>query len=221
MDVKIKALLVLAATMLLVAGLLFIPAGTLDYWQAWAFMGVLFSCISFILVYFLKNDPKLIERRLRFREKEKEQRSIISLAELILFLGFLVSGLDHRFGWSDVPSELSIAADALVLIGYCLVILVFRVNSYAARTIEVEKGQKVVATGPYSVIRHPMYLGNLIMFLAMPIALGSYVGIVPMLSIIPGIVLRIKNEEEVLLRELEGYREYCKKTKYRLIPFVW
>ncbi|PIU81452.1 hypothetical protein COS70_04040 [Candidatus Micrarchaeota archaeon CG06_land_8_20_14_3_00_50_6] len=145
----------------------------------------------------------------------------IKLSSVVFLIGFLIPGLDRRFGWSNIPVEFVLAADALVLMGYAWTFLVFRENSYALRIIEVEKGQQVISTGPYSVIRHPMYLGVMIMFLATPIALGSYFALPAFLLLPPLLVYRILNEEVVLNRGLLGYGDYCKKNRYRLIPFVW
>ncbi|PIZ99607.1 hypothetical protein COX84_00800 [Candidatus Micrarchaeota archaeon CG_4_10_14_0_2_um_filter_49_7] len=143
------------------------------------------------------------------------------MSSVVFLIGFLIPGLDRRFGWSNIPVEFVLAADALVLMGYAWTFLVFRENSYALRIIEVEKGQQVISTGPYSVIRHPMYLGVMIMFLATPIALGSYFALPAFLLLPPLLVYRILNEEVVLNRGLLGYGDYCKKNRYRLIPFVW
>ena len=216
-----KALLLFPAGLLVLGAVFFIPAGTLDYWQAWLYMAVLFTPVVFVLLYFLKRDPAFLERRLKTREKEVKQKAIIKLATLIFVIGFLSPGLDRRFGWSSVPFEIVIAANALVLIGYFICFLAYRENSYAVRTIEVEKGQKVISTGPYSIVRHPLYVGVLLMLTATPIALGSYWALPPVLLLIPVIVLRILNEEEFLRRKLPGYKAYCKKTKYRLLPYVW
>lgn len=205
-----------------VMGLFFFPAaGTLDYPQAWIFMATIMVPVVFVILYFLKNDPEFLERRLRMKERETRQGLIIKFGLLVFGVGFLLPGLDRRFGWSSVPIEISLAADLAVLAGYAAVIWVFMENSYAGRTVEVEKGQKVVSTGPYYVIRHPMYLGTLVMYLAVPVALGSYATVPVFLLYIPLIVARILSEEEILRRELPGYAEYCKKTRYRLIPFIW
>lgn len=158
---------------------------------------------------------------MRMREKEEKQKSIQIFTTIFFFIGFIIPGLDYRYHWSNVPVILVIAANAIVLSGYIFVFFVFRENSYASRIIEVEKGQKVITTGPYALVRHPMYLGVLLMFLFTPLALGSYWALFFFLPLLPLIVLRILNEEEVLLRELPGYEEYCMKTKYRLIPFIW
>jgi len=216
-----EAILLFLAAIFVIGAVLFLPAGTLDYWQAWLYMAVLLVPPIFVGLYFLRNDPELLERRLKTREKEAKQKAMIKITSLIFIIGFLIPGLDRRFGWSSVPFEAVIAADLLVFIGYFIVFLVLRENSYAARTVEVEKGQKLVSTGPYAVIRHPMYFGVLLMLLATPIALGSYWALPPFLLLIPAIIFRILNEEEVLRRGLPGYTAYCRKTRYRLLPHVW
>ncbi len=220
-ELKKKAVLLYAAALLVIGLALFLPAGTLDYWQAWVYIAIVFVPVIFVGLYFLKNDSEFLARRFKTREKEAKQKLIQKAGIPIFIIGFLLPGLDRRFGWSNVPFEFIVAADILVFLGYLLIFLVFRENSYAGRTVRVEKGQKVISTGPYSVIRHPMYIGVLFMYLATPIALGSYVAVLPFLLIIPMLVFRILNEEEVLRRELPGYKEYCKKVRYRLIPFIW
>ena len=201
--------------------MLFLPAGSLDYWQAWIYCGVIFIPMFFVVFYLLKKDPALLERRMRMREKEEKQKTIIKFAYIFFFIGFIIPGLDYRYHWSNVPVLLVIAANAMVLSGYIFVFFVLRENSYASRIIEVEKGQKVITTGLYAIVRHPMYLGVLIMYLFTPLALGSYWALIFFLPLLPLIVLRLLNEEEVLLRELLGYKEYCRKTRYRLFPFIW
>ncbi len=209
------------ASALVISAFLFIPAGTLDYWQAWAYLAVVLSPAAVVIVYFMKKDPAFLERRLRTREKEARQALIIRLSIPVFFIAFLIPGLDRRFGWSAMPPWLSIAADAVVFLAYIFIFSVFRENSYAGRTIEVEKAQKVISSGPYAMIRHPMYLGQLAMYVATPLALGSYAAFPFFLLIIPVFIYRILNEEEVLRRDLPGYNEYCAKTRYRLIPHVW
>jgi protein-S-isoprenylcysteine O-methyltransferase Ste14 len=201
--------------------MLFLPAGTLYYWQAWIYCGVLLIPVSFVVFYFLKKDPELLERRMRMKEKEEKQKAIQILGIILFFIGFIIPGLDFRYHWSNVPVYLVIAANVMVLSGYILVFLVFRENSYASRIIEVEKDQKVITTGPYAIVRHPMYLGVLVMYLFTPLALGSYRAIIFFLPLIPLLVSRLLNEEEVLLRELPGYKEYCQEMRYHLIPFIW
>jgi len=221
MALKKKIVLILIAAPLVIGLALFGPAGTLDYWQAWVYMATLLVPMLFVVLYFWKKDPAFLERRLRTKEKETKQDIIIKVGTTVFTIAFLIPGFDHRFGWSDVSVEIVLAADAIVFLGYLLIFLVFKENAYAGRTVQVEKEQKVVTTGPYSVIRHPMYLGSLLLYLATPVALGSYVA-VPLFSLfVPVMILRILNEEEVLRRDLSGYTEYCNKTKYRLVPFIW
>ncbi|MFA5106567.1 MAG: isoprenylcysteine carboxylmethyltransferase family protein [Candidatus Micrarchaeia archaeon] len=203
------------------AAMLFIPAGTLDYWQGWLYMAVLFVPVSFVMLYFLKSDPEFLERRFRTREKEARQQLVVKATGIIFFIGFLIPGLDRRFGWSQMPAEVSLVSACLVLMGYAIVFIVFRENSYAGRTVEVEKGQKVISTGPYSVVRHPMYLGVIVLYVATPFALGSYWALPLFILIAPFLVIRIINEEEVLSRDLPGYGAYLGKVKYRLFPYVW
>jgi protein-S-isoprenylcysteine O-methyltransferase Ste14 len=207
--------------LIVVALCLFVPAGSLSYWQGWLYLGVLFVPLIFVGSYFLKRDPGFLERRMRMREKEAVQGRIQAISGIIFFAGFLIPGLDFRFGWSQVPVALVLAADVAVFLGYLFIFRVFRENSYAARTVEVEAGQRVVSTGPYALVRHPMYLGVTVMFLATPLALGSWWALPVFLLLPPFLVLRIRNEEDVLLRELPGYPEYCRKVRYRLIPRVW
>jgi protein-S-isoprenylcysteine O-methyltransferase Ste14 len=199
----------------------FLPAGTLNYWEAWLYLVVLFTPIFFVMQYLFRNDPGLLERRMRTREKASEQSLIIKLS-YVYFLGvFLLPGFDRRFGWSDTPVWLVLVADLIVLAGYFMVILVFRENSYASRTVEVEEGQKVIDSGPYAVVRHPMYSGLTALYVVSPLALGSYWTLIPALLIIPILVARIVSEEKILAKELPGYTDYQKKVKYRLLPGVW
>lgn len=201
--------------------LFFIPAGTLAYWEAWLYLAVILIPMFFALRYLLKNNPQLLERRMQMREKEAAQQRVIKFSLLYFLLAFILPGLDKRWGWSDVPVWVVIAADLLVLLGYAIIVMVFKENQYAARTVRVEEGQKVISSGPYAVVRHPMYVGVVLMYLASPLALGSYWALLPALLIIPILVARIINEEQVLERELNGYHDYQQSTKYRLLPGVW
>jgi protein-S-isoprenylcysteine O-methyltransferase Ste14 len=201
--------------------ILFLPAGTLAYWEAWLYLAVLLIPMFFVFRYLLKHEPQLLERRMQVREKEVAQRRIITVASVYFLLVFILPGLDRRWGWSDVPPWVVLAADLLVMLGYGLFVLVLRENQYASRTIQVEKGQQVISSGPYEIVRHPMYLGVLLMYLASPLALGSYWALLPALLIVPILAARIVNEEQVLERDLRGYREYKQVTKYRLLPRVW
>ncbi len=201
--------------------LFFWPAGTFDYWQAWVYLILLFALMLFILVYFMKNDPAVLERRMRMKEKESEQSLLIKLSYLPFLLAYLLPGFDRRFGWSQVPVWLVIVADLLFVLGYIAFFLVLRENHYASRVIEVEKSQTVITTGPYALVRHPMYSGLLLMYIFSPLALGSYWAVIPALLVVPIIIARIGNEESVLQRDLKGYTDYMKKTRYRLLPGIW
>jgi len=217
----LKALLLLALTVVVTGLLLFLPAGSLKYWQAWLFMGVLFIPFIFVVLYLIMNDPELIERRLRFKEKEAGEKLIIKLSQVIFFIGILVPGFDYRFGWSHVPVWLVILSDTVIFLGYMLVFLTFKENSYASRIVEVEKKQKLCMTGPYAVVRHPMYAGIIPMYVCVPIALGSYYALIFFVPVVGVIFYRIFDEEKILSRNLKGYKQYMNKVKYRLIPGVW
>jgi protein-S-isoprenylcysteine O-methyltransferase Ste14 len=199
----------------------FLPAGTFDYWQARVYIAVLLIPMLFVMRYLLKNDPALLERRMKSREKETEQKRIVALSSVLFVIAFLLPGFDRRFGWSHTPVWLIITADLLVLVGYAIFILVIRENSYASRVIEVTEGQKVISSGPYAWVRHPMYAGILLLYIFSPLALGSYWAVIPMIFNLPIFVARIWNEESVLTRELPGYTEYLQKVRYRLIPGIW
>jgi len=199
----------------------FWPAGTFDYWEAWVYLAMLLSFLFGTISYLLVYSPDLLTRRLRKRETEVPQILIARLLIIDVVVVFLLPGFDRRLGWSDAPAPVVLLADLVVLLGYGLVILVFRVNRYTSRTVVVDEGQAVVSAGPYAVIRHPMYVGLGLLGIASPLALGSYWAILPALLLIPLLVARILNEEETLKRDLKGYTEYMGKTKYRLIPGIW
>ena len=207
--------------LLALSAMLFLPAGTWAYWEAWVYLAILFIPVFFVLIYLLKNEPELLVRRMRLREKEAQQKLIIKLSYIPFLLAYLLPGFDKRFGWSNMPVGVVVAADILVLLGYGLIFLVFRENRYASRIVEVEQGQNVISSGPYAMIRHPMYLGAILLYVLSPLALGSYWAMIPSILIIPVIVARIWNEESVLVRDLKGYQEYMQKTRYRLIPGLW
>ena len=201
--------------------LFFLPAGAFLYWEAWVYLAILFGPMTFVLFYLLKNEPGLLARRMRMREKEAEQKLIVKLSYIPFLFAFILPGFDYRFGWSNVPVGVVIAAEILVLLGYGIVFLVFRENRYASRIIEVEQGQTVISSGPYGLVRHPMYTGSILLYVFSPLALGSYWAMIPAVLIIPFIVARIRNEEKVLEKELNGYEEYRQKVRYRLIPGIW
>ena len=217
---KIVAVRWLAATLFLIA-VFFLPAGTWDYWQGWVYIIVLVVPAAFALVFLMRKDPALLERRMRTREREPQQRLIIALSLVWFLLLFLIPGFDRRFGWSNVPVAMVIAADVLIFLGYVFVCRVFWENRFASRVVEVEQGQRVISSGPYALIRHPMYAGITVMYILTPLALGFYWALIPSSVIIPILVARIWNEEVVLLRDLKGYAEYMQKVRYRLIPGVW
>ncbi len=210
-----------AGFIIILGFMLFLPAWTFNYWQAWIYMLILAVPMIFIVRYLYQHSPKLLERRMRMREKEKTQKLIQAVLWPIFLLAFIIPGFDYRLHWSNVPLTFIIISDVLVLFGYLFVALVFKTNSYASRIIEVEKGQKVITTGPYEAVRHPMYLGVFIMYAFSTLALGSYWAMIPVSLIVPILVVRIVGEEKELLKNLEGYKEYVEKTKYRLIPGIW
>lgn len=203
------------------AAFFFLPTGRWNYWEAWIYIATIFIPMLFTLNYLLKNDSDLLKRRMRMRETQSTQKKVVSLSLLPFILAFLLPGFDKRFGWSNVPFHVALVADLFVLVSYLSVIQVFKINSYASRVVEVMKGQKVISTGPYAYVRHPMYTAVSFMYVFSPLALGSYWAMIPAALIIPLLMARIKNEEEVLEKELDGYKEYKQKTKYRLIPFIW
>lgn len=201
--------------------MLFVPAGTIDYWQAWVYICIFGASVVLIGVYLYKNDPNLLKRRSNRKEKEKSQQGI-QLYIFITYIAVLVlPSLDHRFLLSDVPLLVVIAGDVLVALGYFIIFLVLKENSFASTTIEVTLDQKVIATGPYAIIRHPMYSGAVVMLLGTPLALGSWWGLLVFILITYIIVWRLLEEEKFLAQSLSGYKEYCQKVQYRLLPFIW
>jgi protein-S-isoprenylcysteine O-methyltransferase Ste14 len=220
-NLKSKLIVRLLLTAVVAAGMLFIPAGSLKFWQAWVYMAII--CVPMLpaTIYFYKHDPRLVERRMRMKEKVSEQKLIMKLANLIFVIAFSLPGLDYRFGWSRVPLWLTMISQAVVLGSYLMTYRVLKENSFASRIIEVEAGQRVISTGPYRIVRHPLYLGATLMLLFTPFALGSYWALLAFGPLVALIVFRLLNEEKVLRRELPGYSEYCLRTRFRLIPFVW
>ena len=217
----IKVLIRLVLAIIVLGLIFFLPAGTIKFWEAWVYMGILFIPMIFVLIYLLKKDPELLERRMKMKEKEEPQKVFIKLSLLVFFIAFVIPGFDYRFEWSKVLFIVIIIADLFIFIGYLLFFLVLKENTYASRIIEVEKGQKVISTGPYAIIRHPMYSALIMMYVLSPLALGSYWAVLAVLPLPVLIIFRIKSEEKILMDKLPGYREYTQKVKYRLIPYIW
>ena len=223
MDIKLffKAITRYILGIVIVGVLLFIPANTFEYWNAWLFMGILFIPMFIAGIILMIKNPMLLKIRLEVKEKENEQKQVILYSGLMFIFGFVIAGLNYRFSWVILPKIVVIIASILFIISYILYAEVLRENTYLSRTIEVQKNQKVVDTGLYGIVRHPMYSITIILFLTMPLILGSIISFVIFL-IYPFIISkRINNEEKVLEKELKGYIDYKKKVKYRLIPFIW
>jgi protein-S-isoprenylcysteine O-methyltransferase Ste14 len=219
-----KAFCGLAILLLVMASLLFAAAGTFDYWQAWTFLAVYFIASLAITLYLMKEDPALLTRRMSggpFAEKEPAQRIIMCFAS-IGFIGLLVlPGIDRRFAWSEMPIYAAIAGDLLVVLGWLGIFLVFRENSFSSATIELAADQRVISSGPYALVRHPMYASALVMLLGIPIALGSWWGVLIIAAIIPALVWRLLDEERFLANNLQGYTAYQGRVRHRLVPLVW
>ncbi len=206
---------------LLLGALLFVPAGTPAWPQGWRLMAALFIPMLAVGVVLIFKNPELLKKRLNAKETEKDQQDVVKLSGLIFLAAFIVAGLNFRFRWIVLPDWISWVAVAIFLISYGLYAEVMRENAYLSRTVEVQENQKVVDTGLYGIVRHPMYMSTLFLFLAMPLVLGSLISFLIMLLYIPIIAKRIRNEEQVLEKDLEGYTEYRQKVKYRVIPFIW
>ena len=206
---------------LLVGALIFLPAGTFAFMNGWIFMGILFVPMFLAGLVMMAKNPELLKKRLDAKEKQREQNIVIKLSGLMFLIGFIVAGLNYRFAWHILPHWVSIAAAVVFLIAYLLYAEVLRENTYLSRTIEIQENQKVIDTGLYGIVRHPMYSVTLLLFLAMPLVLGSIISFIIFLAYPFIIAARIKGEEKFLAEELEGYKEYQKRVKYKLIPFVW
>jgi protein-S-isoprenylcysteine O-methyltransferase Ste14 len=209
---------------LVMASVLFLAAGTLDYWQAWTFLAVYFAASFAITFYLMKKDPKLLQRRMSggpAAEKLPMQKVIMSFASLGFTGLMVVPPLDHRFAWSHMPAWVVPAGDVLVVLGWLAIFFVFKANTFSSATIELAPGQKVISTGPYALVRHPMYAGGFVMLLGIPIALGSWWGMLVIAAILPALIWRLVDEENFLARNLPGYAEYRSEVRYRLIPRVW
>lgn len=221
MKLLAEALIKFICGVLLVGFLIFLPAGTFAYPCGWLFAGLLFLPMLIAGVVMLVKSPAFLKKRLDAKEKQRKQKGVVAISGLMFVAGFLVAGLDFRFGWSNMQSWVVITASVLFLIAYGLYAEVMRENAYLSRTIKVEEGQSVVDNGLYGVVRHPMYAVTILLFLMIPLILGSWYALIAFVFYPAIIVIRLKNEEDLLTRELPGYAEYKKKVKYRLIPFVW
>ena len=219
-----QAFLGLVQLVVLLAILLFLPAWSFNYWQAWVFLIIFAISVFLITLFFLKKDPSLIQSRLKAgpaAEQQKSQKMIQALASIFFILPFITASIDHRLGWSRVPTWAVLLGDVLVALGLYIVFLVFRENTFTSATIEVQDEQKVISTGPYAVIRHPMYSGAFIMLLGIPLALGSWWAFIFVFLLFAAIVWRLLEEEKFLSKKLPGYASYREKVRYRLMPFIW
>lgn len=220
-NLLIQALAKFILGVILLGLLIFLPAGSLQYWQAWLLMGILFVPMLCAGLVMMGKNPELLRKRLNAKEEEKEQKTVVKLSGLLFVAAFVVAGLNWRFGWCVLPDWAVWVSAGLFLICYLLYAEVLRENTYLSRTIEVQENQKVIDTGLYGVVRHPMYMATTVLFLMMPLVLASPISFLIMLGYIPVIAKRIQNEEKVLEEGLEGYAEYMKKVKYRILPYVW
>lgn len=221
MKLALHALVKFASGLILVGLLLFLPAGSWSYPNAWLFLGLLFVPMLILGLVLLFKAPDLLKKRLGSKESETAQKGVVALSGLLFIGGFVVAGLDYRFGWSHVPVWVVAVASVIWLVSYALYAEVMRENAYLSRTVEVQEGQKVIDTGLYGIIRHPMYAVTVWLFLAIPVVLGSWWALLCFLPYVAVIALRIRNEEKVLTEGLDGYIEYKKRVKYRLVPFIW
>jgi protein-S-isoprenylcysteine O-methyltransferase Ste14 len=223
-DLHRKALVGILRTFVMLVAAVFAPVWTLRYWQGWACLAAFFVPACVITVYVAKYDPALLERRLKAgpkAEKETGQKIVQAIAAIVFLADFMVPAFDHRFGWSSVPAYVAVIGDLMMVLGFVIVFAVFKANSYTSGIIEVAEDQKVISTGPYALVRHPMYTGGLIMLFGIPLALGSWWGMLINVPMTAAVVWRLLDEERLLAGKLPGYTEYCETVKYRLIPFVW
>ena len=216
-----QSLIKFHAGIILTGLLVFLPAGSFAYWQGWLLMGVLFVPMFIAGIVMLVKSPDLLSKRLNAKEKEGTQKAVVALTGLLFIISFVTAGLNWRFNWWILPDWTVWTATALFIISYLLYAEVLRENGYLSRTIEVQEGQKVIDTGLYGIVRHPMYMTTVIMFISMPLVLGSPISFIIMLGYIPVIAKRIRNEEMVLSEGLDGYKEYMKRVKYKVVPFIW
>jgi len=223
MDIKLffGAIIKFILGVLVVGLLLFIPANTINYWNGWLFMGLLFIPMFIAGVAMMIKSPDLLRKRLNAKEKENEQKQVILFSGLMFLSGFIIAGLNYRYNWITIPNSVVIISSIIFVLAYILYAEVLRENTYLSRTIEVQENQKVIDTGLYGIVRHPMYAVTILLFLSMPLILGSIISFMIFLVYPLIIAKRIKNEEKVLEKELIGYLEYKQKVKYKVIPFIW
>lgn len=223
MNVKLffEAIIKFAVGALIVGLLVFIPANTINYWNGWLFMGLLFIPMFIAGIFMMIKSPELLKKRLNAKEKESDQKQVVAFSGLMFLAGFIIAGLNYRYSWVILPNFVVIVSSIIFIIAYIIYAEVLRENAYLSRTIEVQENQKVIDAGLYAVVRHPMYMATILLFLAMPLVLGSVFSFI-VFSVYPCIIAkRIKNEEEVLEKDLEGYSDYKKKVKYKMIPYIW
>ena len=221
MKLLLKTLIAFLSGLLITGAMLFVPAGTLSYRGAWLFMALLFIPIFVMGIVLLVKNPELLRKRLEMKEREKEQKSVVALSGLLLVASFIVAGLDHRFGWSNVSDIIVYIASVELLVGYALYAEVLRENAYLFRVVEVQEGQQVIDKGLYSIVRHPMYFAVTLLYFSIPLVLGSWWALLVMSPCILLLAARIKNEEQVLHQGLQGYTDYTHRVRYRMIPWVW
>lgn len=220
-DLIIQGILKIVIGFIIIGLLLFVPAGTIAYWNGWLLLKTIFIPMFILGIVLLIGNPKLLMKRLNAKEKQEEQKNVIRMSGLMFILGFIIAGLNYRFGWIFLPRTISNIAAIIYIIEFILYAEVLRENEYLSRTVEIQKDQKVIDTGLYSIIRHPMYSITIIMFLMIPLILGSISSFIIFLCYPAILIKRIKNEEELLEKDLKGYKEYQKKVKYKLIPWIW
>jgi protein-S-isoprenylcysteine O-methyltransferase Ste14 len=223
-SLNVRAWLALAILALVMGLLVFVPAGTIDYWQAWLYFAAFFGGGALLTLYLMRRDPALLERRMSggpTAEKRPAQRVIMTATSLCFIALIVVPAFDRRFGWSSVPAYAALTGDVLVAVGFYFIFLVYRENTFTAATIQVVADQTVVSTGPYAIVRHPMYASGLLYLLGTPIALGSYWGLLPFACLLPFLIWRLFDEEQLLGETLPGYREYQQKVRHRLLPGIW
>lgn len=225
-NLKTRAIRRLGLTLAFLMAILFLPAGSFRFWEAWLFWGLMAASWTYFFIVLLINDPALLERRLQSKESEPQQKLLLRVFSTLLYLGFILAGLDFRFGWSSsklgsMPLVLVLAGQAGAVVGYWFVFWVMKTNSFAGSTIHIEAEQVVIEAGPYAWVRHPMYSGMIVTAVCAPFALGSYVAVPAFAMIVPVLILRLVHEEKTLYRELAGYSAYSERTRFRLLPWVW